>query len=93
MTSPMGPNASPAAGDAMTTRVRAPIVGNVWKVLVEHGAKVDAGALLVVLETMKMEIPVTSPARGTVLEVVAPGQLVQEADVVAVLAEEASEPR
>lgn len=71
----------------MSTAVRAPIVGNVWKVLVEHGEHVETGALLLVLETMKMEIPVTSPLRGTVVDVVAPGRLVQESDVVAVVTE------
>jgi biotin carboxyl carrier protein len=66
--------------------VRAEIAANVWQVLVEAGASVSEGDELVILESMKMEIPVTAPAAGTVSEVrVKPEDQVQEGDVLVVL--------
>jgi len=60
---------------------RAPLPANVWQVLVQPGTRVEAGTKLVVLEAMKMEIPVTALEAGVVTEVlctpgkqVAPGQ-------------------
>jgi biotin carboxyl carrier protein len=68
------------------TEVRAEITANVWQVRTEVGAVVGEGDELVILESMKMEIPVTAPAAGTVTEVrVAPDDNVQEGDVVVVL--------
>lgn len=66
--------------------VRAEIAANVWQVKVEAGAVVDEGDELVVLESMKMEIPVTAPTAGTVSEVrVKPEDQVQEGDVLVVM--------
>jgi biotin carboxyl carrier protein len=66
--------------------VRAEIAANVWQVLVQAGAAVSEGDELVILESMKMEIPVTAPAAGTVSEVrVKPEDQVQEGDVLVVL--------
>jgi acetyl-CoA carboxylase biotin carboxyl carrier protein len=68
------------------TEVRAEITANVWQVRTEIGAQVAEGDELVILESMKMEIPVTAPNDGVVTEVrVAPDDKVQEGDVVAVL--------
>ena len=68
------------------TEVRAEITANVWQVRTEVGAAVSEGDELVILESMKTEIPVTAPADGTVLELrVAPDDKVREGDVVAVL--------
>ena len=68
------------------TEVRAEITANVWQVRVEVGQQVSPGDELVVLESMKMEIPVVSPLAGTVTEIrVAPDTQVQEGDVVAVI--------
>ena len=68
------------------TEVKAEITANVWQVRTEVGAAVSEGDELVILESMKMEIPVTAPAAGTVSEVrVAPDDKVQEGDVVVVL--------
>jgi biotin carboxyl carrier protein len=70
----------------MATNVEAEMVANVWKVLVEPGAAVSAGDTLVILESMKMEIPVEAPTGGTVSAVnVAEGGVVQEGDVIAVI--------
>ena len=66
--------------------VQAEMVANVWKVVVAPGDTVSEGDPLVILESMKMEIPVEAPAGGTVKEVrVQEGGVVQEGDVIAVV--------
>ena len=57
--------------------VESEVTGNVWKILVEEGSKVTSGDVVMILESMKMEIPVESPADGTIGEL-----LVQEEDQV-----------
>jgi acetyl-CoA carboxylase biotin carboxyl carrier protein len=70
----------------VATDVLAEITANVWQVRTEVGATVSEGDELVILESMKMEIPVTAPVGGTVREIrVAPEDVVQEGDVVAVI--------
>jgi urea carboxylase len=49
--------------------VASPVSGSVWKVLVEPGDHVAAGAPLAIIESMKMELAVHAPAAGTVFEV------------------------
>jgi acetyl-CoA carboxylase biotin carboxyl carrier protein len=58
--------------------VKAELVGTVWKILVKPGDNVAADQELMVLESMKMEIPVIAPRAGVVREV-----RVKETDVVA----------
>jgi acetyl-CoA carboxylase biotin carboxyl carrier protein len=66
--------------------VLAEMVANVWRVVVAQGDRVAEGDTLVILESMKMEIPVESPATGVVTEVpVADGGVVQEGEVIAVV--------
>ena len=66
--------------------VESEVTGSVWKVQVEVGATVAEGDVLLILESMKMEIPVESPANGTVVELrVKPEETVQEDAVVAVV--------
>ncbi len=66
--------------------VVAEITANVWQVRCEVGQAVDEGHELVILESMKMEIPVEAPCAGTVSEIrVHPDDQVQEGAVVAVL--------
>jgi acetyl-CoA carboxylase biotin carboxyl carrier protein len=68
------------------TEVQAHITGNVWKVEVQVGAEVAEGDVLVILESMKMEIPVEAPAGGKVREVrVKEGQPVAEGAIIAIL--------
>jgi acetyl-CoA carboxylase biotin carboxyl carrier protein len=67
--------------------VRAEMVANVWKVVVSQGDSVEDGDTLVILESMKMEIPVLAESAGTVQELrVNEGDVVQEGDVIAVIA-------
>ncbi|MGN6472475.1 MAG: biotin/lipoyl-binding carrier protein [Mycobacteriales bacterium] len=66
--------------------VRAEMVANVWKVLVSQGDQVQDGDTLVILESMKMEIPVLAEGSGTVSQLlVSEGQVVQEGDLIAVV--------
>ena len=70
----------------MAEEVRAEMVANVWKVVVNQGDSVEEGDTLVILESMKMEIPVVAESGGTVSELkVAEGDVVQEGDVIAVI--------
>ncbi|CAM3097667.1 MULTISPECIES: biotin/lipoyl-binding carrier protein [Dermacoccus] len=62
------------------------LVANVHSVAVRVGQKVEAGEELVLLESMKMEIPVVPEEPGTVVEIrVEPGDVVQEGEVLVVL--------
>lgn len=62
------------------------MVANVLRVEVPLGAHVEAGDTLLLLESMKMEIPVLAEAAGTVAAVrVEPGTVVQEGDVLVIL--------
>lgn len=64
--------------------VRAEMVANVWQVKVAVGDRVTAGTELVVLESMKMEIPVEAPVAGTVTALhVVPEQVIAEGDLIA----------
>lgn len=68
------------------TEVRAELVGNVWKVEAREGDRVEEDDVLVILESMKMEIPVTAPSAGTVREIrVREQDVVQEGQVIAVI--------
>lgn len=70
----------------MPTDVEAHITGTVFKVETSQGASVAEGDVLVILESMKMEMPVEAPVSGTVSEVrVEEGQSVDEGQVLVVL--------
>lgn len=67
-------------------RVKSEITGKVWMIEAKAGDKVAEDDPIVVLESMKMEIPVGAPVEGTVKEIlVAEGDTVQEGDEVAVM--------
>ncbi|MHB8876728.1 MAG: acyl-CoA carboxylase biotin carboxyl carrier protein subunit [Myxococcaceae bacterium] len=66
--------------------VAAHITGTVWKIECKVGAPVAAGDILVILESMKMEMPVEAPEGGTVKEIrCKEAQAVNEGDVLVVL--------
>jgi acetyl-CoA carboxylase biotin carboxyl carrier protein len=66
--------------------IPAHITGTVWKIEVGPGDEVDEGDTVVILESMKMEMPVEVEDPGTVKEIrVEEGQSVQEGDVLVVL--------
>jgi biotin carboxyl carrier protein len=66
--------------------VKAELVGNVWKVEAQAGDQVEEDDILLILESMKMEIPVVAPIAGTVKEVrVKEQDVVREGQVLAVI--------
>jgi acetyl-CoA carboxylase biotin carboxyl carrier protein len=70
----------------MPEEIKAHITGVVFQVVAHPGDTVGAGDPVIVLESMKMEIPVEAPRAGAVKEIrVQEGQTVQEGDIVAVL--------
>ena len=68
------------------TEIRAEMVANVWKVVMSEGQPVADGDTLVILESMKMEIPVLAESAGTLTKLaVAEGDVIQEGDLIAVI--------
>jgi len=66
--------------------VKAELVGNLWKIVAEVGQQVEEDDTLMILESMKMEIPITSPITGTLTQIlVSEGDVVQEGQTVAVV--------
>lgn len=70
----------------MAEDVRAEIVASVLEVMISKGDQIGAGDTLVLLESMKMEIPVLAEFGGTVTEVsVTVGDVIQAGDLIAVI--------
>jgi len=70
----------------MAEDVRAEIVASVLEVVVSEGDLIGAGDILVLLESMKMEIPVIAEVDGTITEVnVAVGDVIQAGHLIAVI--------
>jgi acetyl-CoA carboxylase biotin carboxyl carrier protein len=66
--------------------VKTEITGNVWKIEATQGDTVTEGQVLVILESMKMEIPILSPEDGVLKELrIKEGDVTTEGDVVAVI--------
>lgn len=64
--------------------IRTEITGNVWKIVKAVGDRVEEDETILILESMKMEIPVTAPEEGTVTEILTEeGVVVTEGTVVA----------
>jgi acetyl-CoA carboxylase biotin carboxyl carrier protein len=73
-------------GITVADEIRAEMVANVWKVVAAAGDEVAEGDTLVILESMKMEIPVLAESDGTVAQLaVNEGDVVQEGDLIAVI--------
>lgn len=71
----------------MAEEVRAELVANIARVVVAVGDVIEPGQMVVLLESMKMEIPVLAEHGGVVAEItVAQGDVVQEGDTLVVLA-------
>ncbi|RAL23619.1 acetyl-CoA carboxylase biotin carboxyl carrier protein subunit [Lujinxingia litoralis] len=72
----------------MAEEVRAHITGTVWKIEVEIGEEVEEDDDLVILESMKMEMPVPAPCDGIVKEIrIKEGDAVEEDQVLVIMAE------
>jgi acetyl-CoA carboxylase biotin carboxyl carrier protein len=66
--------------------LKAELAGSLWKIVVHEGQVVAADETLMILESMKMEIPITAPRAGTVKKIsVREGETVQEGQVLAQL--------
>ncbi len=67
-------------------KLETPVQGTVWKVVTKVGQSIEAGETILIIESMKMEIPIESSRSGTVLELLAAeGDQVQQDSVVAIL--------
>lgn len=72
----------------MPTEIKAHITGTIWKIPVKEGDEVEEGDTLVIIESMKMEMPIEADDDAKVLEVRAKeGQPVNEGDVLLVIEE------
>lgn len=70
----------------MAEEIRAEIVANVWQVVATEGQALTNGDPVVILESMKMEIPVLTEGAGTLSSLlVSEGDVVQEGDLIAIL--------
>ncbi|AUJ26492.1 hypothetical protein CAI16_02260 [Virgibacillus dokdonensis] len=66
--------------------VKATMAGSVWKITVEQGQTIEEGQDVVILESMKMEIPITAEQSGVVKALkVNEGDFVNEGDVIAII--------
>lgn len=73
----------------MAEDVETEVTGKVWKLVAKPGDTISEDDPILILESMKMEIPVPAPFHGTVLEIcVAEGDAVDEGDVVARMEED-----
>ncbi|MCH1983600.1 biotin/lipoyl-binding carrier protein [Ruminococcus sp. OA3] len=78
------PAAKPAGGSAGAVQVTASVPGKVFKVEASTGQSVKTGDTIVILEAMKMEIPVVAPQDGTIVSIdVAVGDTVESGDALA----------
>jgi acetyl-CoA carboxylase biotin carboxyl carrier protein len=70
----------------MATEIKAHITGTIWKIKAAVGDKVDEGDVLIIIESMKMEMPIEAMDPGTVEEVrCQEAQAVKEGDVLMVI--------
>lgn len=70
----------------MATNVEAPMVGKILKIEKNVGDHVEEDEVVVVMEAMKMEIPIVAPTSGVLREIkVSPGQAVEAEEVLAVI--------
>lgn len=68
------------------SEILADVTGAIWKVEKQEGDAVEAGDVIMIIESMKMEIPVVTEDAGVVRSVrVKPGEVVNEGDVVAIV--------
>ena len=80
------PKAAAPAGGAGAVKVTASVPGKVFKVEASVGQAVKAGDAIVILEAMKMEIPVVAPQDGTVASIdVTVGQAIESGDTLATM--------
>jgi len=80
------PAAAPTPTGANATEVGATVNGNIWKILVDVGQKVEKGQVIAILEAMKMEIDIEAPVSGSILAIpVKPNDAVEEGQTITVI--------
>ena len=73
----------------MPEEIKAPLTGTLWKIETKVGDMLDEDDVIMILEAMKMEIPVEAPVDGKLLEIrVKEGDSIQEGQVLAVMEED-----
>jgi len=73
----------------MPEEIKAPLTGTLWKIETKVGDMLDEDDVIMILESMKMEIPVEAPVDGKLLEIrVKEGDSIQEGQVLAVMEED-----
>ena len=73
----------------MAEDIKAPLTGTVWKIETKAGDALDEDDVIMILESMKMEIPIEAPVDGTLLEIcVAEGDAIKEGQVLCRLEED-----
>ena len=83
---PAAPKAAPKAAGAGAVKVTASVPGKVFKIEANVGQTVKAGDNIVILDAMKMEIPVVAPQDGTIASIdVAAGDAVENGDTLATM--------
>lgn len=66
--------------------IKASMAGSIWKVMVNEGDQVEKGQDIVIMESMKMEIPISNEESGTIHSIkVTEGDFVNEGDILAIL--------
>ena len=67
-------------------KVNTEVAGTVWKIVAQKGASLATGDVILIMESMKMEIPIEAPRAGRLVEIlVAEGDVLKEDDPVAVI--------
>ncbi|MHA6258427.1 biotin/lipoyl-binding carrier protein [Sporosarcina sp. CAU 1771] len=67
-------------------KIESELTGSVWKIVAKVGEKVSEGDELIILESMKMEIPIIAPEDGIIIEIkVKEGSIIQTGDVAIVM--------
>ena len=70
----------------MRTKITSEIAGQVWKVIAKQGDSVAVDDVIVILESMKMEIPVVAPKAGKLTQLhIAEGDMIAEGQLIATL--------
>lgn len=70
----------------MATEVEAQVAGNLWKIEKAVGDSVETDDVIMIIESMKMEIPVEAPCAGTLREIrVAEGDSIEEGTILAMI--------
>lgn len=73
-------------GNPVMVEITSDMVASVWQVVAQEGDTVEAGGVVMVLESMKMEIPVESPEDGVITKIlVAKGDAVDEGETLAII--------